>query len=112
MKRRWLALFAALALVVTLLTACGGSAKMETAASAPAEAPMASAGGAVMDMAKPEAEEVYYASTAMKEDGGSGAADGSKRIYTANIELQRRVPLADILKLLLTMEGVSYVEVI
>ena len=88
MKRRWLALFAALALVVTLLTACGGSAKMETAASAPAEAPMASAGGAMMDMAKPEAEEVYYASTAMKEDGGSGAADGSKRIYTANIELE------------------------
>lgn len=34
------------------------------------------------------------------------------RAYTANIELQRRVPLADILKLLLTMEGVSYVEVI
>lgn len=87
MKRRWLALFAALALVVTLLTACGGSAKMETAASAPAEAPMASAGGAMMDMAMPEPEEVYYANTAMQESG-SGAADGSKRIYTANIELE------------------------
>jgi len=88
MKRRWFAILAALALVCTLLTACGSSAKMETAASAPAEAPMASAGGAMMDMAKPEAEEVYYASTAMQESGGKAAADGSKRIYTAHIELE------------------------
>ena len=87
MKRRWFAVLTALALVVTLLTACGGSAKMETAASAPAEAPMASAGGAMMDMAMPEPEEVYYANTAMQESG-KGAADGSKRIYTANIELE------------------------
>ncbi|MBQ7777575.1 MAG: DUF4349 domain-containing protein [Oscillibacter sp.] len=87
MKRRWFAILAALALVCTLLTACGSSAKMETAASAPAEAPMAQASGsAMMDMA--EAEEVYYASTAMQEDGGKAAADGSKRIYTANIELE------------------------
>ena len=87
MKRRWFAILTALALVMTLLTACGSSAKMETAASAPAEAPMAQASGsAMMDMA--EAEEVYYASTAMQEDGGKAAADGSKRIYTANIELE------------------------
>ena len=87
MKRRWFAILAALALVCTLLTACGSSAKMETAASAPAEAPMAQASGsAMMDMA--EAEEVYYASTAMQEDSGKAAADGSKRIYTANIELE------------------------
>lgn len=88
MKRRWFAVLTALALVCALLTACGGSAKMETAASAPMEAPMASAaGGAMMDMAMPEPEEVYYANTAMQESG-KGAADGSKRIYTANIELE------------------------
>lgn len=88
MKRRWFAVLTVLALVCALLTACGGSAKMETAASAPMEAPMASAAsGAMMDMAMPEPEEVYYANTAMQEDGGK-AADGSKRIYTANIELE------------------------
>ena len=89
MKRRWFAVLTALALMCTLLTACGGSAK-ETAAAAPmerpAEAPMASAGGAMMD--KVVAEEVYYSSTAMQESGGNAAADGSKRIYTANIELE------------------------
>ena len=89
MKRRWFAVLTALALMCTLLTACGGSAK-ETAAAAPmerpAEAPMASAGGAMMD--KVVAEEVYYFSTAMQESGGNAAADGSKRIYTANIELE------------------------
>jgi hypothetical protein len=88
MKRRWFAMFAALALVCTLLTACGSSAK-ETAAAAPmerpAEAPMEFAAGAAMD--KVMAEEVYYTSTAMQESG-KGAADGSKRIYTANIELE------------------------
>ena len=89
MKRRWFAVLTALALMCTLLTACGGSAK-EAAAAAPmerpAEAPMASAGGAMMD--KVVAEEVYYSSTAMQESGGNAAADGSKRIYTANIELE------------------------
>ena len=89
MKRRWFAVLTVLALMCTLLTACGGSAK-ETAAAAPmerpAEAPMASAGGAMMD--KVVAEEVYYSSTAMQESGGNAAADGSKRIYTANIELE------------------------
>ena len=47
----------------------------------------------------------------LQKEIGADAESGT-RAYTANIELQRRVPLADILKLLLTMEGVSYVEVI
>ena len=47
----------------------------------------------------------------LQKEIGADVESGT-RAYTANIELQRRVPLADILKLLLTMEGVSYVEVI
>ena len=47
----------------------------------------------------------------LQKEIGADVESGT-RAYTANIELQRRVPLADILKLLLTMEGVSYVEAI
>ena len=85
MKRRWFAILAALALLCTLLTACGSSnAKMETAASAPAEAPMAA--GAVMDMVAEEAGYYYTSNTA--QGSVKAAADGSKRIYTANIDLE------------------------
>ena len=84
MRRKLLAIFTALMLVLTLLTACGSS-KEETAAVAetPAAAPMA------MDSysMEAEAEEGYYAASTTS-GSGTGAAEGTKRIYTANLELE------------------------
>lgn len=79
MKRRGWAWLLALVLALTLLGGCGS--KAESAASTPMEAPMA------MDsMAETEAVEMGYNGTADK--GTSSGAAGTKRIYTANLDLE------------------------
>ena len=68
-----------LVLALGLLSGCG-SYKMESAAEMPVEAPMA------MDTAA-EAEEMGYG--AMADNGAStGSTAGTKRIYTANLDLE------------------------
>ena len=79
MKRRMWTWLLVLVLALGLLSGCG-SYKMESAAEMPVEAPMA------MDTAA-EAEEMGYG--AMADNGAStGSTAGTKRIYTANLDLE------------------------
>ena len=79
MKRRMWTWLLVLVLALGLLSGCG-SYKMESAAEMPVEAPMA------MDTAV-EAEEMGYG--AMADNGAStGSTAGTKRIYTANLDLE------------------------
>ena len=82
MKKKFQLLLAAL-MILSILTGCGASAKMESAAaapSAPMEAPMEPMGdsyyGADMDFAQTESE------------AAGGAVSGQKLIRTANLELE------------------------
>ena len=79
MRRRMWTWLLVLVLALGLLSGCG-SYKMESAAEMPVEAPMA------MDTAA-EAEEMGYG--AMADNGAStGSTAGTKRIYTANLDLE------------------------
>ena len=80
MKRRSWAWLLALAVVLGLLGGCGS--KSESASSAPMEAPMA------MDaMAEAESAEMGYGGTADRGTS-AGTTAGTKRIYTANLDLE------------------------
>ena len=79
MKRRSWDWLLALVLVLGLLGGCGS--KSESASSAPMEAPMA------MDTAEAESAEMGYGGTADRGTS-AGTTAGTKRIYTANLDLE------------------------
>ena len=79
MKRRSWAWLLALVLMLGLLGGCGS--KSESASSAPMEAPMA------MDTAEAEPAEMGYGGTADR-GASAGTTAGTKRIYTANLDLE------------------------
>ena len=77
MKRRMWAWLLVLVLALGLLSGCGGY-KMESAAAEPMEAPMA----------VEEAMDMGYGGAAEKEMDSAGTTAGTKRIYTANLDLE------------------------
>ena len=77
MKRRMWTWLLVLVLALGLLCGCGGY-KMESAAAEPMEAPMA----------VEEAMDMGYGGAAEKEMSAAGTTAGTKRIYTANLDLE------------------------
>ena len=77
MKRRMWTWLLVLVLALGLLSGCGGY-KMESAAAEPMEAPMA----------VEEAMDMGYGGAAEKEMSAAGTTAGTKRIYTANLDLE------------------------
>ena len=78
MKRRMWTWLLVLVLVLGLLGGCGS--KSESASSAPMEAPMDT-------MAEAESAEMGYGGTADR-GASAGTTAGTKRIYTANLDLE------------------------
>ena len=83
MKRRMWTWLLILVLALGLLSGCGGY-KMESAAAEPMEAPMA----VETPMAVEEAMDMGYGGAAEKEMSAAGTTAGTKRIYTANLDLE------------------------